>query len=264
MMSNNSSQVEEIKKHFHSKTGMALKTLLVLFLVLYLGTLIRNEWKEFNYIGKSEEFPHIISISGEGKVVAIPDIAKTSVGIRTEKLNVANAQTENTTKMNALIKEIKGMGVDDKDIQTTSYNIYPRYDWRDGISILRGYSVEQSVTIKIRDLEKIGDILTAAGQGGANQVSGISFDVDDPEALRQQAREEAIKNAKEKAESLAKVAGVKLGKVVSFSESTSGQAPKYYAMEAMDAGIGGGSGVPEIEAGSMEIIITATVGYEIL
>lgn len=246
------------------KWGLTLATVLVLFLVIYLVVLTRNAWKAYYYIGKSEEFPYTISITGQGKVVAIPDIAKTTVGIRTEKLTVAAAQEENTKKMNDLIKAIKDLGVEDKDIQTTRYNISPRYDWQEGKRILRGYEVSQSVSIKIRDLDKIGEILSVAGQGGANEVSGISFTVDDPEALRQEAREKAIQNAKEKAEALAKVAGVKLGKIVSFSESTTPGPIDYYRSYAAEAGLGGGVVTPEIEKGSLEITIEASISYEIL
>lgn len=227
------------------------------------GTIVANNLKGYQYIGKPSAERDTIAISGEGKVTAIPDIATIDVGLTTEKSDVKNAQLENTTKMNRLIANLKNLGVDSKDIQTSYYNIYPQYDWPNGKQILRGYQVSQGVTVKIRNLDKIGDILAAAGEGGANQVSGLSFNIDDPEVLRQEARVKALENAKEKAEALARVAGVSLGKIVSFSEYASTPYSAYKSMDAL--GIGGGGAVPSptVEAGSMDIVIDVTVSYEI-
>jgi uncharacterized protein YggE len=113
-------------------------------------------------------------------------------------------------------------------------------------------------------LEKIGDILAAAGQGGANQVGGISFAIDEPEKLKQQAREKALVNAHEKASALARISGVRLGKIVSFTESDASTPipyPIFYGRE----GLGGADTVaPKIEKGSLDVIIVATVTYELL
>lgn len=229
-----------------------------------LGTVVAKNFKSYQYIGKPTAERDTISISGEGKVTGIPDIATIEVGLTTEKKDVASAQKENTLKMNRLISNLKNLGVEDKDIQTSYYNIYPQYDWPDGKQVLRGYQVNQSVSVKIRNLDKIGDILAAAGEGGANQVSGLSFNIDDPEKLRQEARIKALENAKEKADALAKVAGVKLGKIVSFSEYSAVPTPMYKSMEAL--GMGGGTGdmpAPSVEKGSMDIVVNVTVSYEI-
>jgi len=244
-----------------------LFTIFVIFLVLgvlaVLGTVVAKNLKSYQYIGKPTAERDTIAISGEGKVTGIPDIAAIEVGLVTEKKDVASAQKENTLKMNRLIKNLKNLGIEDKDIQTSYYNIYPQYDWPDGKQVLRGYQVNQSVSVKIRNLDKIGDILTAAGEGGANQVSGLSFNIDDPEKLRQEARIKALENAKEKADALAKVAGVKLGKVVSFSEYAETPAPMYKAMEGLGIGGGGEMPAPTVEKGSMDIIVNVTVSYEI-
>ena len=130
--------------------------------------------------------------------------------------------------------------------------------------VLRGYQVSQSVTVKIRDLAKVGDILAAAGEGGANQVSGLSFSIDDPESLKQEARIKALENAKTKAEALASVAGVSLGKIVSFSESSMTPPVMYKSIDA-SLGMGGAAAVPSptVEAGSMDIVLDVTVSYEI-
>jgi len=255
-----------VHKPFKKPIAILMMVLLGV-LVLFLLVLSWNAIKEHDYIGRSEQQIYTITISGEGKVTAIPDIAQISLGIQTEKWKVVDAQKENAEKMNKIIKDLKDMNIDDKDIKTTNYSIYPRYDWNEGVQILRGYQVSQDVMVKVRDLEKVGDILDTAASSGANQIGGLNFTIDEPEDLRQQAREEALVNAKEKAEALAKVAGAKLGKLVSFNESSSGYATPYYAdyaMEAKTMGMGGGGGMPEVEPGSQEIIINVTVTYEVL
>lgn len=232
----------------------------------YLGILSWNAVKEHDYIGISAEQRHSIVIIGEGKVVGAPDVAKIQLGYSVEKKTVAEAQKDNTEKMNAFIKRIKDdFKIDAKDIQTTNYNISPMYDWSDGRQKLRGYQVSQNLNVKIRDMEKVSQILEAAGNAGLNQIGGLNFEIDEPEKLRQEARELALKQAKEKAEALAEVAGVKLGKVISFSESANEPYPIYRGYEMLKAdGIGGGGEAPAVEAGSSEITVTATVEYEIL
>jgi hypothetical protein len=249
--------------HRKSPVVTALLALLLLSLTAYFGFKARNETRQYEFIGVPIE-RNTISVSGEGKVTAIPDIATIDLGTTTERQSVAAAQKENTRIMNELNAKLSGFGVDKKDVQTTNYNIYPAYDYIDGRSKLRGYTVSQNVRVKVRDLDKLGDIIGAAGETGANQVGGISFTVDEPEQLRQEARIEALENAKMKADALARVVGVKLRRVVSFEESGGGlpPTPRYYALEKADLGLGYG-GAPEIEAGSTEITVTATVTYEI-
>lgn len=245
----------------------ALKWLLMLALIIFIAVWTVNKAKEQRYIGKSAENPHTIAISGEGKVVAIPDIAKLSLGVTTQKTNVADAQKENTDKMNKLVKILKDLGVDSQDIQTTNYQINPQYNWTESRGqYITGYQVDQSVAIKVRDTSKVGDILSKTAEVGANQVGGLTFTIDDPEMVKQEAREKALKNAKEKAEALAKMADVKLGKIVSFSESSNDYMPQpYYESSMKGMGIGGGGGVaPSIEVGSNEITVYVTINYEII
>lgn len=245
--------------------GLVLATALVLFLVIFLGVLTRNEIKKYDYIGRTSEQIYTIMLSGEGKVTAIPDIAQIFLGIQTEKAKVVDAQKENTEKMNQLIKELKKMAIEAKDIKTSNYSIYPQYDWLNNKQLLRGYQVNQTIEVKIRDLDKVGSIIEVAGRLGANQVGGLNFTIDEPEKLRQQAREKALANAKDKAEALAKIAGVKLGKLVSFAEESGGLTPypiyRSYALEAK--GVGGGE-APEVQPGSQDVIVNVTVTYEVL
>ena len=237
----------------------------LILLAVYVAALTRNTLRQYDYIGRSDQQIYTITISGEGKVTAIPDIAEVSVGIETQQASVGAAQSENTTKMNELITQLKGLNISAEDIKTTNYNIYPRYDYLEGRQVLRGYVVSQNVTVKIRDLQRVAEVLELAGSSGVNQLGGLQFTIDEPEDIRQQAREEALRQATEKAEALAKIANVKLGKLVSFSEN--GYVPSYpvYARGvALDAGFGGAEAAPTVEPGSQEVQVNVTVTYEVL
>jgi len=232
---------------------------------IYLALLSWNAYKAHDYIGISPKQAHSFTITGEGKVTGVPDVAKIQLGYSIEKKTVAEAQKDNTTKMNAIIDKLKkDFKIDPKDIQTVNYYISPQYDWSNGKQSLRGYLVSQDIAVKVRQLDSVSKVLDAAGNIGLNQVGNLTFEIDNPEKLKQAAREIALKQAKDKAEALANVVGVKLGKVISFSESSSQPMPPIYSSYKLDAGVGGGGASPSIESGSNEITITATVEYEIL
>ncbi len=239
-----------------------LWNLLLVAGIVYLGVTAMNAVKQNSYIGRPDAARDTIAISAEGKVTALPDIATISVGVQTENKAVSAAQKENSTKMNAIIEKVKSFGVASEDIKTSNYSIYPQYDYVNGRQIERGYMVTQNIDVKVRNLDKIGDILAAVGDLGANQVGGVSFTIDEPEDLRQQARLKALEAAKKKAQALADAAGVKLGKVVGFSENEGYvPSPMYYAK---DAAMGMGGGTPSIQSGSQDVIVNVTVLYEIL
>jgi len=211
------------------------------------------------------------SVSAEGKIVAIPDVAQFSFGVKTEGgKNIADLQKENTKKVNQAIEFVKASGVETKDIKTVNYNLEPRYQYyscpREGGPCpppdIVGYTVTQTVLIKVRDFKKIGDILSGVIQNGANEVSQLSFAIDDPTLVQNQARNEAIAKAKEKAISIAKAGGFRLGRLLSIEES---QGPEpIYRYKTLEA-VGGGEAIPSpvIEPGSQEITITVTLKYEI-
>lgn len=255
-----------IEESMKKPMGILMATLLVV-LIIYLLAITRNAFTENTFIGRSDSQIYTITISGEGKVTAIPDIAQISLGLKTESKKVEDAQRENTDKMNNIISTLGKLGVAKEDIKTSNYNISPRYDYNreTGKQTLRGYSVSQSVIVKIRDLETVGEVIESAASLGANQVGGLNFTIDEPEELRQEARIKALENATKKAKSLAKTAGVKIGKLVSFNESGATQPPIFRAYATQEAvGIGASSPAPDIEPGSQDIIINVTVTYEVL
>lgn len=206
------------------------------------------------------------SVSATGRVFAKPDIANLTVGFKTEiKATAAQAVEENSEKMNEIIKELKGLNIEAKDIKTTSYNLSPVYDWTEKTGqTLKGYQVNQNVTIKIRNLDNIGDVIAKTAENGANQIGDINFTIDDEDELKAQARDEAIAKAKEKAEEISKATGMKLGKIVNVYENQVYYPEARYA-KAMDFGIGGGGEIeaPSIETGENEVRVEVTVVYEV-
>lgn len=231
---------------------------------IYLTLLSWNAVKAHNYIGISPKESHSISITGEGRVTGVPDVAKIQLGYSVEKKTVAEAQKENTAKINTVVDKLKkDFKIDAKDIKTADYYISPQYDYNNGKQTLRSYLVNQNLDVKVRQMDKVSSIIEAAGAIGLNQIGNLSFEIDNPEKLKEEAREKALEQAKIKAASLSDIVGVKLGKIISFSESSSdGQASPMYLNKMVD-GMGGGA-APTVEAGSNEITVFATVQYEIL
>jgi hypothetical protein len=245
---------------------------LIIFLLLagfnYLTKAI-TEIKSWENISQNNRS---VSFTETGEIYAKPDLAIVSFSVVVEKKTVAEAMAENTKKMNAVINSVKSQGVEEKDLKTTSFNIYPRYEYPrtqteiypypSGQRVLVGYEVSQRLEVKIRDLAKIGQIIEGATKAGANEVGDLIFTIDKEDELKAQAREQAINKAKAKAKELSQQLGVKLVKIINFSES--GNFPIYdYAKSSL--GIGGGEAVPapQIQTGENKITVTVTITYEI-
>jgi hypothetical protein len=209
------------------------------------------------------------SVDGSGTVYAKADIANLSVGLKTEvKKTAAEATKENTDKMNEILDAVRKLGIDSKDIKTSSYSLNPVYNWTeaDGQKLI-GYEVYQGVTLKVRDLDKIGDIIAKTTEKGANQVGNIAFTIDDEYELKNQARELAIEKAKEKAEMIAEQTGMKLGDIKGVYESSEAPTMAYdYSNARKEMAVSGSSAAiaaPSIEAGQNEIKVNVTLSYEI-
>ena len=217
------------------------------------------------------------SVSGQGEVVAIPDIAQFTFSVITEGgVDISSLQTENVTKMNGAIDFVKANGVEDKDIKTQSFRLNPRYQYFDCSRKfgevqpcpppeIVGYTVTQTVLVKVRDFTKIGDILSGVITNGANTVSQLSFTIDNPDDFQDEARAQAIQKAQEKAEKIAKAGGFRVGKLLSIQEGYSSPYAPYAFAESLDRGFGGAVSAPSptIEPGSQDVTINITLVYEI-
>lgn len=210
------------------------------------------------------------SVSGSGIVYAKADIANINIGFKTDiRKEAAEASLESSDKMKAIITSLKDLGVDEKDIKTTNYSLSPVYKWTENEGqVLRGYEVSQSVQVKVRDLEKIGEVISQSAEKGANQVGNVSFSIDDEYELKNEARELAINKAQEKAKLMATQAGMRLGKVKGVFESDNRNYPEpmpMYANAMKD--MAGGAVMEEtmstIQTGQNEIRVEVTLIYEV-
>jgi len=248
-----------------------------LFAVLVLGVLVFLAGEIFVHSGSENlKNQNQVTVTGEGKIYAKPDVALISFGVTSQAGTVAEAAKSGTDKMNAVIKAVKDMGVVEKDIQSTNYNLSPVYEngtqeifplnGKSSItkfsSQIIGYKLEQEVQVKIRDFAKSGDIIAQATVKGANVVNSLQFTIDDPQQYKEQARAKAIQQAKENAKNLAKESGIRLGKIINIYENN------YYPVYSKAMGMGGGvvadsAPVPSIQPGQQEINITVNLTYRV-
>ena len=218
----------------------------------------------FNTTSQSKGEPFIVT--GEGKVYATPDIAKITVGIEETGSSLTIVQKSVNTKTQTLTSTIKGMGVEEKDIKTTSYNLYPQYDYTtSSFNRITGYQVSVTYQITIRDIDKINEIIASATTAGANMEGSISFELNDntKKEKLQEAREEAVAEAKEKAEGLSKAAGITLGKVINISESQPNSYVRPVYTAGKDISLEAAPETPVIAAGQTEIDVTVSLSYEV-
>lgn len=251
--------MEEQTFKFLNKSFTLVAILVAGVLVFFVGQMA------YNFRALDNQNINQITVSGEGKVYAKPDVAMVSLGVTTTGQTTADVISESSEKMNAVIKAVKDSGVEDKDIQTTNYNLYPLYNYTEAAGrVFQGYTLEQSVSVKIRDFAKVGEILQKATGAGANMTGNLVFTIDDPEQYKAEARAKAIEQAKEKAQSLASASGIRLGKLVNVYENY--YYPMYESSKAY--GLGGGSvdavmPAPSIESGQQEITININLTYQV-
>ncbi|MFA6369524.1 MAG: SIMPL domain-containing protein [Patescibacteria group bacterium] len=206
------------------------------------------------------------TVSAEETVYAPADIASLEVGVRSGiKSTPQEAANESNNKTNDIIEELANLGVEEKDIKTSNYRLSPEYNWTESRGQqLVGYEVTQSLTIKIRDLEKISSVISQTTEKGANQVGNISFTIDDDESLKSEARAAAITKAQNKAKEIAAQSGLKLGRLLNVEEGYSSQiiTPSYNKM--MD--LAGGSesvSAPNIQTGENEVSVSVILTYKV-
>jgi uncharacterized protein YggE len=258
----------------HKKHFFKFLKILVIMLTIFVAVETLNALKQNQYIGRGTPAVNVITVSGKGEVLAQPDTADFTFTISQDGKTAQEAQDAATAKSNAALDAVKTAGVADKDVKTLSYDLSPKYEYNtivcvaypcpQGKSTIVGYTVTQTVEVKVRKIDDASALLTQITSAGASDISGISFVVDDPDALTAQAKALAINDAKAKAQTLAKQLGVSLARIVSFSDDADG--PIYYAKAyATDASAGGvaSAPTPELPTGQNSITSNVTVTYEI-
>lgn len=213
----------------------------------------------------SQPYARTITVSAEGKITTRPDIALVNLAVVAKGNTVKAVTKEGNEKMTNVIDAMKKLGIEDKDITSSQYSLYPNYSYEaNRAPKITGYTLNQEIKVKIRDLTKVEDVLDTGITSGANQVGQLSFDVDDMTKVKKEARQKAFDAAKEKAQEMADAAGVNLGRVVTFSEG-GGYAPSMYANYAMESKLlsAEDSISPTIQPGSKELNLSVSVTYEI-
>lgn len=205
-----------------------------------------------------------LDVSGIGVVYLTPDIVYINIGVNTQRENASEAVAINKEQTTAVIQALKDSGVEEKDIRTTNFSIWsnPQYDpTGSGQIIGTTYTVDNTVYVTIRDIEKLGDLLDAAIAAGANNIYSIQFDVEDKTAANKEARAKAVEEANAQAQDLAGVAGLSLGEIQKISYYESGASPYFYG------GKGGGGGAAEaavpIQPGQLAVTVTVNVTYSV-
>lgn len=199
---------------------------------------------------------------GQGSVSQAPDLATISFGVTKSSSTVSDAQNQTNKAINSVLESIKNLGVSEKDLKTTNYSVNPNYSF-EGIQKISGYTVTQNIELKIKDIKNTNRLIDAITGNGGNLIGQVQFGFDDKTKakLEDKARKEAVGNAKEKAQSLANAAGVRLGKIINVTESQD-NFPRPIPFENAKAGI---QETPStnITPGENNIKITVTLSYEI-
>ncbi len=248
---------------------LIILTIFVLAGVFYVFRLFGN-------VERNTPISNLVTVNGQGEVFALPDIATFSFGATANAKTVTEAQAQVTKKINKALDLMKAAGVEEKDIKTTDYSVYPKYEYSNYICTqaycpspnqrLVGYEVSQNISVKIRKIEDSGKILESLGSTEVTNISGLQFTIDDEDKLMAEARALAIADAKEKGKILARDLDVKLVKIVNFYES--GNQPIPYYRDGMEFGMGGDNPLPtiakaEIPTGQSKIVSNVSITYEI-
>lgn len=250
--------------------------LLAVFVLLALFLLAKTWDAAF---GRAPNEPvNMITVTGTGEAVVVPDIAQIDFTVTEQATTVGEAQEKATTRMNAALDFLKQQGIEEKDVKTTYYSVNPRYEYSNATCAygmpcpptsapkIIGYEASQAVQVKVRDTAKAGQVLEGLGSLGVQNINGPQFTVDDEDAVKAEAREAAITEAREKAKVLAKQLGVRLGKTVSFYENE-GLYPMYgfdgKGGAAMESDVRVSAVAPTLPTGQNETTVSVSITYEI-
>ena len=201
-----------------------------------------------------------VTASGAGTTQAVPDTAEMSFGVTTLSANAKLALDEAAKSAAQIASALKKQGIADEDIQTQDVSVYPQTVDQDGKQVITGYQASLSVRVKVRDIAKLGEVISAANAAGANDISGPTFTIDDPAPARAKAIDEAVADARKSAEAMAKAAGKSVGDVLSMSSSDVGMVPG--PMFSTSDMAGAAKSVP-IEPGQLDVSASVVVVFEL-
>ena len=271
---------QKIYQKLQTREGITLIASLAL-IVVTVGMIIGGIGHHPKMRGFSEGAQQpAITVSGNGEVFAVPDVAQFSFTITKDAKTMADAQKQVSDLGNGLIAKLKAAGIDEKDIKTEGFNAYPKYENKsvsigmpcsptycppvDTNPVITGYTVSHTYSVKVRNLEKSSDIAKMLTDANVSSINGPDFTIADIDAVKNDARDKAIADAKAQAKILAKQLGVRLGDIIDFQVVDNGNYPMpMYARASLDAGMAEKVAAPDIEPGQSDIKVQVQITYRI-
>ena len=257
----------------NKKINVAVLILIIIISLFTVAKLV-NEIKGSSYVGRGNQPANVISVSGKGEVIAVSDIASLYVTLSKDGATAKEAQTLLNKSITETLSYLNDQKIEEKDIKSEYGGLTPKYSYEKNICVVYpcptkdpkiiGYTATQAITIKIREVDSANDIKTGLAGIGITDISGPTFSIDNEDGFKDGARAKAIADARLKAEALARDLGVKLGKVVSFSEGNNYQ-PMYSSAKSYDMmeTSAVGAAAPELPKGENKITSNVTITYEI-
>jgi uncharacterized protein YggE len=255
---------------FSSKSNRVLGAVALVMVILTLASLIILN------LARAEQatMPAMITVEGTGEVVAIPDVATFSFAVEAEADTAEAAQGQSAEIMNAILAYLEEQGVAEEDIETTNYNLYPRYTFEEricpmgsfcppGERVQDGFTATQRVEVKARETDQAGQLIAGVGERGASNISGLEFTVDDTEALEAEARAQAIDKARTEAETLAENLGVRIVRISGYYENMPYRPYERGGFYAEDARMMEAAVAPEFPMGEDTTSVSVSITYEV-
>lgn len=263
--------MHEYFDHEEARRFFKLGAIAIGLLALFLGVKTLDAFKDWQ---SPETAYNTIVVTGYGEAFATPDVAEFTFSVSADADSVGAAQDTVTEKSDAVLESLRALGVEEGDMRTTDYSVYPKYIYQSmpcgpnycppGRQVPDGYTVTHSVSVKVRNTENAGQALSVAGSNGATNISSLNFTLDDPDAPQNEARDEAVEEAREKAKTLAKSLGVRLGRVVDFNDNSYTPSPYFMrAQEGMGGAVSSDIKAPSLPEGQNKFVSNVTITYEI-
>lgn len=253
-----------LRPDMHENAFFATVLLVVLILLgTFFASMTVKTLIETREIGAAQKTERSITVEGSSTVSVVPNMATVSIGVEVSAETVAQAQSQSAAKVNAIVNALMAAGIPAADIQTTNYSVYEdtSYNPTTGDYDSKGWITSQYIDVDIHDTNLVPSVLDIAGTNGATNIYGPNYSIDDSSVEKQQAREEAIAQAKDRAIEIAKSLGVGLGDIISYYESSDNYTPYPYYESA--SGLGGGTG-SGLEPGTEEVTLNVTMTVQLV
>lgn len=245
-----------------NKLFTVLLAIFMVYMIVLVYEKIMLTTREVATAGYGDQTAPTITVSGSGEAYGAPDLRKVDLTMTATGATANAAQDAHSAKFATLLASLKALAIEDDDMQTSNYSVYPTYDYDQSPAVITGYETSQTLTVTMRDEKLVASVLQVSGDNGITRIGDVQLTIEDTSALESEARQEALEEAYQQASAIAAAMGAKLGKPVTYYESTNGGYPMYYAKESM-MGMGDAAGMPSIPEGQNEVSMTVNVTYAI-